>query len=526
MRIQKALLSLLMGFMAQAAIAQSQDLGVKYASTITAEELKQHLSVIASDYYEGRETGTRGLARTAEYLSKQYQQMGIPPLRPIGGYYQEYPLIEFGWDRSTISTEKAVYTMMEDFIGYASANNSLSASDDQIVFLGYGIDDSLYSDYRGVDVKGKIVIVAAGEPQLNGISRINGRDSITAWTKDWRKKADAATRNGVKCLLVIEPQVHEYLNNPAWRKFLEGTLMKLENEYKRPEYTNNFFITPEMAASLLGKRTKLMDKTLASINANGLPANFAIKKTIVLNINKLENKIYADNVIAFVQGTDLKNEVIVVSAHYDHLGKMDSIVFNGADDDGSGTVALLEIAEALTEARNAGEGPRRSVMFISFSGEEKGLLGSKAYADDPVVKFEYTVADLNIDMIGRVDDAHSKDSNYIYIIGSDFLSTELHSINEAAAKNYSNIKLDYTYNSVTDPNRYYFRSDHYNFAKNNIPCIFYFSGVHADYHKPTDDIEKIDFPLMTERARLVFHTLWLLANQDARIKVDRTPPQE
>lgn len=143
-----------------------------------------------------------------------------------------------------------------------------------------------------------------------------------------------------------------------------------------------------------------------------------------------------------------------------------------------------------------------------------------------MVKFEYTVADLNIDMIGRVDDAHLADPNYIYIIGSDFLSSELHNINEAAAKNYSNIKLDYKYNSTTDPNRYYFRSDHYNFAKNNIPCIFYFSGVHADYHQPTDDIEKIDFPLMTERARLVFHTLWLLANQDARIKVDRTPPQE
>lgn len=511
---------------ATSTFAQSQDLGVKYANTITAEELEQHLSVIASDYYEGRETGTRGLARTADYLSKQFQQIGIPPLRPIGGYYQEYPLIEFGWNASTISTEKAVFNMMQDFIGYASANTSMAISDNQIIFLGYGIDDSLYSDYRGVDVKNKIVIVANGEPKLNGISRVNNKDSVTAWSKDWRKKAEAATRNGVKCLLVIEPKVPEYLNNPSWRRFLEGTLMKLESEYKQPEYNNNFFITPAMAESLLGKRTKLMKKSLQSIDDTGLPRNFAIHKTVVFNINKLENKIYADNVIAFVQGADLKDQVIVVSAHYDHLGMRDSVVFNGADDDGSGTVALLEIAEALAEAKKAGEGPRRSVMFVAFSGEEKGLLGSKAYAENPVVKFEYTVADLNIDMIGRVDDAHLADPNYIYIIGSDFLSSELHNINEAAAKNYSNIKLDYKYNSTTDPNRYYFRSDHYNFAKNNIPCIFYFSGVHADYHQPTDDIEKIDFPLMTERARLVFHTLWLLANQDARIKVDRTPPQE
>lgn len=284
-------------------------------------------------------------------------------------------------------------------------------------------------------------------------------------------------------------------------------------------------ITPEMADQLLGKRAKLMQKSVNKINETGLSVNFAIKQRTVITINKLENRIFAENVVAYVEGTDLKDEVIVVSAHFDHLGKSDTVVYNGADDNGTGTAALLEIAEALFMAKKVGEGPRRSVMIIAFSGEEKGLLGSKAYAMNPIIPFEKTVADLNIDMIGRVDDAHQKDSSYIYIIGSDFLSTGLHAINEAAAKNYSSIKLDYRYNTTTDPNRYYYRSDHYNFAKNNVPSIFYFSGTHADYHQPTDDIEKINFPLTTERTRLVFHTLWLLANQDARIQVDVAPQE-
>lgn len=517
------LLGIFLEFAAQG-FAQ-QDLGVKYANTITAKEMEQYISYLASDMLEGRETGTRGLARAAEYISKQYQLSGIPPWKQIGGYYQEYPLIEFGWSNSTIATEKDVFVMMQDFIGFASANAGLSYSGEQIVFLGYGIDDSLYSDYRGINVQDKIVIVANGEPMIDSISRLTGTTQLSDWSKDWRLKAEAATRHGVKCLLVIEPKIPGYLEDPSWKRFLSSTLMKLESEYKQPMYTNNLMITPDMADKLLGKRAKLMRKYLQQINDNGMPKNFAIKQRTVINLAKMENRIFAENVVAYIEGRDLKDEVVVVSAHFDHLGKEDTIVYNGADDNASGTSALLEIAEALMTAKLAGEGPRRSVMLIAFSGEEKGLLGSKAYAMDPIIPFEQTVANLNIDMIGRVDETHVRDSNYIYVIGSDFLSTGLHAINEAAAKNYTSLKLDYTYNSTTDPNRYYYRSDHYNFAKNNVPCIFYFSGTHSDYHQPGDDIEKIDFDLSTARTQLVFHTLWLLANQDARIQVD-VEPQE
>ncbi|MBK9504959.1 MAG: M28 family peptidase [Chitinophagales bacterium] len=500
--------------------AQTEDLGIKYANTITASELENHLTIFASDYYEGRETGTRGLSRAADYLSKQFTLSGVPPLQANGGYFRDYPLVQYQWANSTIASDKNLFNMMTDFYGYAGANNSFSYTANDIVFLGYGIDDTLYSDYKNVDVKGKIVLIASGEPMVNGKSVITGSDSLSAWSKDWRKKAAAATSNGVMCLLTIDPKLAEILNNPQWKNFLEGSLIKRQSEYKQPEYTNNLFISQNMADKLLGKKKKFIQKTIDKISTTGKPANFLVKNTIVFNVVKTENTIYADNVLAFVEGTDLKEEVIVVSAHYDHLGKKDTIIYNGADDDGSGTIALLEISEAVAKAKSNGEGPRRSVLFIAFSGEEKGLLGSKAYADNPAIPFENTVANLNIDMIGRVDEEHTATPNYVYIIGSNFLSTALHSINEAAAKNYTNIELDYKYNSTTDPNRYYYRSDHYNFAKNNIPVIFYFNGTHEDYHQPTDDVEKINFPVYEARCRLVFHTLWILANQDARIKVD------
>ena len=202
--------------------------------------------------------------------------------------------------------------------------------------------------------------------------------------------------------------------------------------------------------------------------------------------------IQGENVLGYIEGSDLKEELLIITAHYDHLGKHDSIIFNGADDDGSGTVAVMEIAEAFMLAKKEGKGPRRSVLIMAVSGEEKGLLGSKYYTDNPIFPLEKTVANLNVDMIGRLDDWH-QDPNYVYLIGSDRLSQELHDISEKINEKHTQLDLDYRFNKEDDPNRYYYRSDHYNFAKNNIPVIFYFNGVHEDYHKPTDTIEKIDY---------------------------------
>lgn len=228
----------------------------------------------------------------------------------------------------------------------------------------------------------------------------------------------------------------------------------------------------------------------------------------------------SENILAFIEGTEKPNEIVVVSAHYDHVGTKDGVVYNGADDDGSGTVAVMEIAEAFKQAAKHGKSPKRSVLFLHVTGEEHGLLGSKYYSDNPVFDLKNTMVDVNIDMIGR-SDAENEGKNYVYVIGSEMLSSELKKINEAANKITHNLELNYKYDDPKDPNRLYYRSDHYNFAKKGIPVIFFFDGIHADYHKPTDDPEKIDYQLLQKRAQLVFATAWELANRKDRIVVDK-----
>ena len=229
--------------------------------------------------------------------------------------------------------------------------------------------------------------------------------------------------------------------------------------------------------------------------------------------------IKGENIIGFIEGSDLKEEIVVITAHYDHLGIKDSLIYNGADDNGSGTVAIMEIAEAFMLAKKDGKGPRRSILIMPVSAEEKGLLGSKYYAENPIYPLENTIANLNVDMIGRIDDHHDN-PNYIYLIGSDRLSTELHDISEEVNDKYINLELNYKYNDEDDPNRYYYRSDHYNFAKNNIPVIFYFNGIHDDYHKPSDTIDKIHFPKIEKISRYIFLTAWELANREERPKLN------
>lgn len=237
----------------------------------------------------------------------------------------------------------------------------------------------------------------------------------------------------------------------------------------------------------------------------------------------------SENVLAYIEGSDIPEELVVISAHYDHVGvDAKGNVYNGADDDGSGTVALLEMAEAFMQAKKDGNGPKRSILFLHVTGEEKGLYGSRYYVENPVFKLENTIADLNIDMIGRIDKKHQEKekNNYLYLIGSDRLSTELHQISEQVNQHYINLDIDYTFNAKNDPNRFYFRSDHYNFAKHNIPVIFYFNGVHEDYHKITDTADKIEYDLMTKRAKLVFYTAWEIANRKERLVVDKAEPKE
>ena len=239
-------------------------------------------------------------------------------------------------------------------------------------------------------------------------------------------------------------------------------------------------------------------------------------------LTRLKEPSDSENVVAFIQGSEFPEEIIVLSAHLDHVGVDEKgNVFNGADDDGSGTIAMLEMAEAFQRAVKDGNGPKRSILFLHVTGEEIGLFGSRYYTENPIFPLTNTVCNLNTDMIGRIAPDKVDTPNYIYLIGSDRLSQELHDVSAQIAKKYSDLEIDYTYNDLDDPNRFYYRSDHYNFAKNNIPVIFYFNGVHEDYHKISDTPDKIVYELMEKRTKLIFHTAWEIANREQRITADK-----
>jgi len=239
-----------------------------------------------------------------------------------------------------------------------------------------------------------------------------------------------------------------------------------------------------------------------------------------VRIVKETNQLESSNVIGVLEGTDKKEEYVVLTAHYDHLGKRGDVVFNGADDDGSGTVSVIEMAEAFAEAKKKGKGPRRTIVFMTVSGEEKGLWGSEYYGDNPIYSLEKTTVNLNTDMVGRIDPSYKGDSlNYVFVIGEDKLSSDLLKITDSINTHFK-MELDRRYNDPKDPNRFYYRSDHYNFAKKGVPIIFYFNGVHKDYHRESDTVEKINFDVMEKRVRLIFTTAWVMANRENMLKRD------
>ena len=293
----------------------------------------------------------------------------------------------------------------------------------------------------------------------------------------------------------------------------EGRNTGEEGQKKAVEYLRNFYIENNIEA--------------------GDPDKDYFQK-MKLNITRGdEGEVDTENVIAIIKGPENPDEYVILTAHLDHVGygrtgsragRNVNKIHNGADDDGSGTVAVLEIAQAFKKASEKGKGPKRSVIFLHVTGEEKGLLGSKYYSDNPIYPLENTVVNLNLDMIGRIDPTRKKKNrDYIYIIGSDHDSQDLHSVSEQTNNETVNLDLDYRYNDKDDPNRFYYRSDHYNFAKYGIPIIFYFSGTHEDYHMPTDDPDKIEYDLLELRSKLIFYTAWNIANRDKRIVVDPKP---
>ncbi|MES2410460.1 MAG: M28 family peptidase [Bacteroidota bacterium] len=241
-------------------------------------------------------------------------------------------------------------------------------------------------------------------------------------------------------------------------------------------------------------------------------------------LNEKRNKDLPDseNIWAFIEGSEKPEEIVVVSAHYDHIGMKKGEIYNGADDNASGTVAIMEIAVAFQKAKNEGHGPKRSILILHMTGEEHGLHGSRYYTQYPLFPIANTVADVNIDMIGRRDPFHENTNNYVYLIGSDYLSTDLYNVCEDVNKKYNFLTIDYKYNDKNDKNRYYYRSDHYNFAKKGIPVVFIYNGEHTDYHKSTDETSKIEFDALTVRTKYAFAIAAEIANRKERLVVDKT----
>jgi len=501
-----------------------------FMATITADDLKPLVEALAGPEMQGRETGEPGQRAAADYIAAQFKALGLTPVGDRNTYFQQINLQNESWKDLALKVGDQEFKNRTDFYLFPAFNPENPKLElKEVVFVGYGIEDPKYNDYGDVDVKGKAVIFYDGEPMGNdGKSLITGSEFRSSWSLDWKRKVQLAKKKGAILVFIVDTQ---FSDNQKTNRKLTSTWgwkpVSAMNEKQAGEFINNLFISPAVAAAILGKKAEKAEDAIAELKSGKEFKPVKVKSKIEVRLDKEIKKLQGSNVIGFIEGSDptLKNEYVFITAHYDHLGMPDSsVIYYGADDNASGTAGVIEIARAFAEAKKKGNGPLRSVVCMLVSGEEKGLLGSRYYVEYPLFPLNNTVVDINIDMIGRVDNAHAGNPNYIYVIGADRISTDLHRINEDVNERFVNLQLDYKYNAPDDPNRFYERSDHYNFAERGIPAIFYFNGTHADYHKPTDTADKIDYNALAKRAQLAFCTAWDIANRGARLHKD--VPQE
>lgn len=504
-------------------IRDISDASYLLSTTITAQEMSEHLSIIASDEFQGRETGYPGNRLAADYIANELTKLDLPAIGDEQSYFQQVAFTFSSWETNELTINDKKFKQLWDFLGFPQNSVSKSILTDEVVFAGYGIDiTDGYSDYISADVRDKVVMVWDGEPaDMEGRSMITGSTELSEWSSDFELKRRAAQDRGAAMLLIISSDIKKVLD--ANRRLLINRVSQLGDHTNTlaDGHTNMTIISSTIAEAILGEnRQKVIDlrdeqKKQAKVQE---PVIVPCKLSMEQKVKK--DLLAGQNVLGYIEGTDKKDELVIVSAHYDHVGMKGDEVFNGADDNGSGTTTVLEIAEALALAKKMNKGPRRSVLCLWMTGEEKGLLGSEYYAENPVFPLEKTMVDVNIDMVGRWGEEYlDQTTPYVYVIGSDRLSKDLHQISETMNATYAGMTLDYKYNDEKDPNRFYYRSDHYNFAKKGIPAIFYFNGVHSDYHRPGDTVDKIDFKLMESRGRLIFNVVWDLANRNKPISL-------
>lgn len=517
---------------AQKQLVKNKD-AVNFSKAINPVDAYKHLSVLASDEYEGRETGKKGAWMAADYIKNYFKSIGLKG--PVDGdYFQKIDLVNYVVSQSIFTINGHPQQVYKDFIigNNAVGINGFTFNSDNIVFAGYGIKKDDYNDFDGIDIAGKIVMIFAnGDPTSKPIEKIDKRQERR--TRD--KKIYYLIQNKAKAVILIDPTID---NISEERK---TSLMEGESVVKNPQSINNLqsqnpFPSISISTATANEIFKAAGTTLAilqnKIIESKKPASQNIEIAISASAMKTETPVRCENVLGFLEGSDpkLKSEVLVLTGHYDHIGITPEVegpdkINNGADDDGSGTTGVLLMAKAFMNAKKAGKGPKRSILFMTVVGEEKGLWGSEWYSEHPIFPLKNTIANLNTDMIGRIGEEYlgkPDSANYIYSIGSNMLSSDLGKLSEQVNATYTKMKLDYKYDDPKDPERIYYRSDHYNFAKHNIPIIFYYDGMlQQDYHRPGDEISKINFQLLTKRAKLTYFTAWELANRAKRPVVDK-----
>lgn len=500
---------------------------------VTARQMKEHLTFIASDELEGRDTPSRGLDIAALYIAKHLASWGIEPGGDEGSYFQKFPLkrnkIDVQNTRFSLNGQPFVYG--EDFFSTLIAAN---VPESNLVYVSHGwvIKSKNINAYQGIDVKGKIIIVANNFPKGVTPADLQGKAGV-----DWFSPPLYAQANGAKAVIAVGTY-GDMANWQAtrWRQTERGSVSfgDQPGAITIPTITAH----PRMVATLFqGEKasgTAIFTKALQQDFVE--PFDLKSTKKVALSTSLKTDTVYTQNVIGILEGSDpvLKNEYVAVGAHYDHVGMnpfapTEDKISNGADDDGSGTVAVMAIAEAMAAAPR----PKRSMLFIWHAGEEKGLWGSEWYTDHPTVPIGSIVTGLNIDMIGRYqnpgDENHPQNKQLpkpgeIFSIGSKMMSTELGELSEATNKSFLNLNFNYKYDDPNDPEQFFYRSDHFNYAKKGIPIIFYMDGSHADYHQVTDSIDKINFEQMEKVTRTIMATGWELANRATRPKVDKPLP--
>jgi len=506
--------------------------------TINAAQLRDYLSFIASDEMEGRDTPSRGLDTTAKFLAMNLSRWGIKPAGDDGSYFQK-----IGLSRDLVDKAETRVQLNDQSLAFGSDYIPTARPADltatQLVFAGNGwfIKSKNIDAYKGIDAKGRIAVIfgpANGYPTGVKSSDISGRRG-----EDWMNAAEYAQKQGVAAVVIVPD--FQYLAN--WDRnrgrVTERGFIKVD-KFQPPAGAQipQIVISPHVAEFLFQDERQTAQSIFESIYAGNIPPSFPLNadKKISITVKVKSDQNTTQNVVGVFEGSDpvLKNEYVALGAHYDHVGVGFPVngdaIYNGADDDGSGTTAVLAMAEALAKARVR---PKRSVLFVWHAGEERGLWGSRYFTSYPTLPLAKIVAQINIDMIGRskkegdtnVRNQELSGPNEIYVIGSRMMSTDLGDLVASVNKQYLNLTYDYRYDDPADPNRFFFRSDHYNYASNGIPIVFFFDGEHEDYHKPGDSVDKIDFQKMENVARTIYVTLWEVANRPARPVVDKGLPQ-